>query len=121
MEPIIDLKELVEESHGTACKSGFWGEDPAKEPYNFAEKIALMHSELSEALEEHRNGREPTEIYYSQDKNGRDKPEGVCIELADLLIRVADLCGRAGINLNHVVNIKLAYNKTRPYKHGKVC
>ena len=66
-----------------------------------------------EALEEYRNGRIPTEIYYDG-----DKPEGIPIELADVIIRILDYCGKEKIDIGQALNIKHEYNKTRPYKHG---
>lgn len=48
-----------------------------------------------------------------------EKPEGVAVELADAVIRIADLCGHLGIDLDAVIAEKMAYNAGRPYKHGK--
>ena len=39
--------------------------------------------------------------------------------LADAVIRIADLCGYLGIDLDTVISEKMAYNETRPFKHGK--
>lgn len=84
------LNKLAKEIHKTACEKGWWDGD-GKE---FGEIIALIHSELSEALEEHRNGFGLTEIYYK-----KDKPEGIPIELADAIIRMLDYCGKMGLDL----------------------
>lgn len=51
-------------------------------------------------------------------QNGLAKPEGIPIELADILIRIADTCGARGINLTEALRLKMAYNKTRPTRHG---
>ena len=73
------LSDLAREIHINAVAHGFWegGER------NFGEQVALMHAELSEALEEHRKGK-PLE--YFEDF----KPEGVAVELADCAIRCFD-------------------------------
>lgn len=80
---------------------------------NVGEVLALFHSEISEAFEEWRNGKGLAEIYFVD-----DKPEGFPIELADLLIRVFDSAEEWNIDLEEALNLKMEYNRTRPYKHG---
>lgn len=82
---------------------------------NVAEKIALIHSEISEALEEVRNGNPLNHIYF----NEKGKPEGFVVELADAVIRIFDLCGMYDLDLNRAIELKHEYNKGRPFKHGK--
>ncbi len=106
------IPELIKEAHQNAIEHGWWEEERT-----FGEQIALMHSELSEALEEYRNGQQPDEIYTSEEKTGF-KPEGIPAELADVVIRIFDTCGKYGIDLENAIIAKMKYNKTRPYKHG---
>lgn len=138
----MEIKDIVQKAHDNAVKHGFW--DP---PLPFGTAIALIHSELSEALEEERAGN-PL-VYYPCNAGGvceddrheegvtcgsriydpdhpdapcsarSKKPEGVAVELADAVIRIADLCGHLGIDLDAVIAEKMAYNVGRPYKHGK--
>jgi len=105
----MKINELVEESFTNALAKG-WHDKERSVP----ELLCLMHSELSEALEEYRNGKNPTEIYYRED----GKPEGIPIEIADTLIRIADFCGLHKIDLEKALEIKINYNKTRSYRHG---
>ncbi|MGG1601268.1 hypothetical protein [Paenibacillus naphthalenovorans] len=102
------IGELVNEAHQNAIDKGWY-----EEPRTFGEMIALMHSELSEALEDHRNGRGLREIYYEG-----DKPCGIPIELADVCIRIFDACGHLSIDLESAIREKMAYNATRPRRHG---
>ena len=103
----MTLTELVKLAHENAKDKGFWDQPP-----EIGTSIALIHSELSEALEAVRTGKWS---YYADNT----ALEGVDIELADAVIRIADLCGYLCIDLEEVVKIKMAYNKTRPRKHGK--
>ena len=102
------LNEMVDKAHANAIDKGWWCEERT-----FGELVALCHSELSEALEEYRNGVGLTVVYH----NG-EKPEGIPIELADVLIRIFDMCGKYGIDLEEAVRIKMKYNSTRPIRHG---
>lgn len=71
-----------------------------------------MHSELSEAFEEHRAGKDT--FYWGEG----GKPEGLGVELADVVIRVAVYCAERGINLPEMIRLKMDFNKSRSFKHG---
>ena len=120
----LTIQSLVEQSHSTALNKGWYGDD-GKQERNFGEVIALMHSELTEALEDYRNGHGLDELYYLQGMEGTEtertlnaKPCGIPIEFADVIIRIADTCGRHGIDLETALKIKMEYNESRPYRHG---
>lgn len=107
---ILSITTATALAHKNALIKG-WHE-PQRQP---GELIALMHSELSEALEEIRNGRPVDEIYYNR---GSKKPEGVPVELADCVIRIMDFCGLHDIDLAEAITTKMDYNETRPKRHG---
>src|ERR1043166_4923934 len=98
------LPELQKLCFETAKAKGWCDPSPS-----VIEQLCLIHSEISEALEELRNGRSETEIYYEG-----DKPCGFIIELADTQIRLADLAYRVGGDLDEAVYIKNKYNQSRP-------
>ena len=103
----MDINKLIEKSHNIAISKGWW--DKERE---IPELIALIHSELSEALEEYRVS-ENLDIRYEN-----NKPEGFVVELADVLIRIFDLSGKYKIDLKKALETKLKYNETREYRHG---
>jgi NTP pyrophosphatase (non-canonical NTP hydrolase) len=125
------INKLVREAHANAVAKGWWEEDRS-----FGELIALIHSEASEALEDFRKGHKPTEVWYEHKINGElvisrerfiqtgsgelvmGKPCGIPSELADIVIRVFDACGRYCIDLEKAIKEKMAYNATRPIRHG---
>lgn len=124
------LNDLRDEVQQTAVEKGW--EDKEKYPdRSFGDLIALMHSELSEALEEYRGGYPPTYIYCmvgfpisegqawdeSRAIEGQ-KPEGIPIEFADCIIRILQACGKYGIDIEEAVRLKMDYNKTRAERHG---
>jgi NTP pyrophosphatase (non-canonical NTP hydrolase) len=89
-------------------------------------KLMLIVSEVAEAQDELRKGHRADETYYPTVRPDEDnlptvahKPEGVPSELADVVIRVLDFCFTEGIDLETIIEEKLAYNATRAYKHGK--
>lgn len=116
----MSLNELAKEAHQIAVEHSWWDKEPT-----FGELVALMHSELSEALEEYRAGRPnvwyacresvpslpcaPTDAYdcvmLGQEENcayRSDKPEGIAVELADCIIRILDWAGHDGVDLDRI-------------------
>jgi len=75
-------------------------------------KIALTHTELSEAVEEARDGR------YLLWLTPEGKPEGFVTELADAVIRIFHIAGLMGLDLEGAVKTKQLYNEGRSYRHG---
>jgi len=103
---IKTFKQLQLEAYNTAVEKGWWNK-----PKSTGENIALMHSELSEALEAYRKGN-------PQSKKIPDYTE-IEEELADVIIRIMDFAGyKRWLNIPGAILAKMQYNKTRSYKHG---
>jgi len=118
------IRDLQARAYQQSADKGFHDNEPThgrELAMLNAERIALMHSELSEALEELRKGHAANKTYYPTMKihqHGTHKPEGVPSELADVVIRVLDFCGANDIDLEAMILEKLDYNATRSHKHG---
>ncbi len=80
-------------------------------PRPLAINIALIHSELSEALEADWRGNPP-----SKKVPGISEVEE---EFADIMLRLLDTCVEHGIDLTKAVRLKHEYNAKRPEKQGK--
>ncbi|MCP4900065.1 MAG: hypothetical protein GY906_24105 [bacterium] len=101
------IEEKAREIHAINVEKGFWDDGEGR---NHSEMIALMHSELSEALEALRTGEPDKHL---------PKLNPVGVELADCVIRIMDYCHAFSIPLGEAIEAKVAFNKGRPHKHGK--
>lgn len=98
------LQRLVEVDHETAK----W-----VQTHLIGTKLMLVVTELAEAFEELRDSHPANHIYFVG-----EKPEGFPIEIADATIRLLDLAGRVGLNHGADIELKVAYNATRAFRHG---
>jgi NTP pyrophosphatase (non-canonical NTP hydrolase) len=121
-----NLNELSKQIYEGNKLRGF---DVSKE--NIGQTLMLIVSELAEALEAHRKNRfarlNNWEKGYSRQENLEQKRAGFELhikdtfedEIADTFIRLFDLTGALEIDIEKHIDLKLRYNSTREYKHGK--
>lgn len=113
--------DLSEEISDVAISKGFWDypeitDDGFKVPL----KIALIHTEISEALEVHRkfyDDGETSSVSGMTPTQEQDFSE----EMADAVIRILDVIGYYGLgeDFGDIMIAKIQKNRERPYKHGK--
>lgn len=77
--------------------------------------LMLIVGELVEAHEDIRSGLPVDGMTIA----ASGKPEGVASEIADVVIRCLDFADAHGIDLDGAIATKVAFNETRPYKHGR--
>jgi len=116
----LTLNELCTKAHDAAMAKG-WYERERELP----ELLMLTVSELAECLEADREDHW-TGLIINTLANNFDRDEfehfvkdSVEDELADTFIRLADICGYYGIDIESHIRAKMAYNETRPTRHGK--
>lgn len=100
---VTELAEAVEEER--AGRAGVWYSDPAYNMHYDADMVAVEGDHLAHPL----RGSRSRAL----------KPEGVDIELVDALIRLLDLLGFRGTDVEELLKQKLAFNESRPARHGK--
>lgn len=91
------INDLCNAAYETAVSKGWHDEERET-----GTLLALIHSEVSEALEADRKG----------------DADNFSEELADVCIRIFDLCGSRNIDLEGAIEKKMEKNKLRDYKHG---
>ena len=118
------INKLAEEIHQNAKSKGFYDTER-----NIGEVLCLIHSEVSEALEADRSQKyaegnildvlhEPNDSEFKTQFEQKVK-NTFEDELSDILIRVMDLAGYKGIDLESHLKAKMRYNALREHKHGK--
>jgi NTP pyrophosphatase (non-canonical NTP hydrolase) len=109
----MNIRDLQKKCHKIAVDHGFWGKDPIFA--NLGEKIALIHSELSELLEVYRYGVGRSS-HYLEGLTDLDSEEE---EFADIVIRIMDLAEARNVDLGRCIAVKSEFNKNREKMHGK--
>lgn len=94
--------------HGDSARAGWWrskdGGDTRDNPMCFSQKLCLIHSEISEAMEGDRKGLQDDHLPHRPMRE---------VELADALIRIFDLAGAYGMDIGGALAEKLKYNRER--------
>lgn len=105
------LNRIAARSHEIAVEHGFFEGD-----VDVASICSNLHGEVSELWEAYRKNQldSPCEKAEKMEKPLTCAEE----ELADIVIRALDDAVVLGVDIGRAVAVKMAYNETRPYKHG---
>ena len=130
------MKNLIAKAHRTAKEKGFWDTER-----NVSEMLMLVVSELAEAQEALRKNQyaekavadgllHDIQLQYTDEEFQMNTGIWKSLfeekikstfedEIADVAIRLFDLCGGMNIDLEKHIELKMKYNSMRGYKHGK--
>jgi NTP pyrophosphatase (non-canonical NTP hydrolase) len=123
---MLDIKTLAKEIRENNAEKGW----EAAGSERFMAVMMLIVSEVSEAVEEFRDGHDLNKVYFRAPDapKGFDvstyqdsyftKPEGVPIEMADTIIRILDWCEANRVDIEDALLRKMEYNKSRSFRHG---
>ena len=101
-----EWERIAKKIYKNAVNHGFWKEEP-----NDGERMALIHAEISEALEALRDGNPTSNKIMDFSK--------VEEELADAVIRIMDYSFGKDLDVAGAIIAKIEYNQSREYMHGK--
>jgi NTP pyrophosphatase (non-canonical NTP hydrolase) len=105
MNESMTITQAQEAVHRTAVEHGWWDRERP-----IGEVLMLIVTELAEAMEAYREGNHASEKVPAFSKLEE--------ELADAMIRILDFAGGESLDIEGALRAKMAYNETRPYRHG---
>jgi NTP pyrophosphatase (non-canonical NTP hydrolase) len=112
------INTLADDIGDISEAKGFWDPDDVGDMGIIPLKLALIHSEATEALDVHRKGYDDSD----EDPNLRMtemQADDFFEEVADIIIRSLDLAGYYGVNIGEIIIAKVEKNRERPYRHSK--
>lgn len=107
------LNEIAIACNSMSRSKGFWDDK-----VNIGEKLMLVNTELCEAFETYRKEL-VNKTFEETIVEGYEKKDSFVDEIADVFIRLFDLCGQYNIDIAKQIKWKYQYNSNRAYKHGK--
>lgn len=116
------LDELSDVAHDNAVKHGFYDEySDIYDALSRLDKPDLMKS-VTRDMTLAQLAKIAGEVGEAVEAIQKDKgPDDFAEELADIIIRTLDLAAVACLSIGEAVAKKMAFNESRPYKHGKTC
>jgi NTP pyrophosphatase (non-canonical NTP hydrolase) len=122
-----NLNELANYIHATVKAKGFWDK-----PRETGTLLMLIVTELSEAMEAYRNNKHANKISLVELLHDNNPKSFVKLfenfvkdtfedEITDVFIQLFDFIGFLQIDIKTHLALKMKFNLTRPYKHGKPC
>jgi len=116
----MELNSLRDEAFSIATEKGFHGKDQD----DLIKKLMLVNCELCEAVEAERSGQGVWCMDIGMEIPSPDEfrliyKGSIEEEIADAIIRLADIAAMIHMDLSWWVRAKMDYNRSRPYKHGK--
>lgn len=122
---ILSFNALATNINEWAERKGWNADDPKPNPQNYSyedvykaaliahdiSKLGLMVTELAEAIEARRHNDPPSD--HIPEFTGQEE------ELADCIVRIMHYSKQRNLRVAEALIAKMAFNETRPYKHGK--
>lgn len=116
------IDQIADAAHANAISKGFHANlgDRTKDGDFIKDSVCLLHEEVTELFSAYRSGNfnKPCDKADKMIQLGLTPLTCAEEEYADIVIRVLDQCRRLGIDIQKAIEVKHAYNTTRPHMHG---
>lgn len=112
----MQINNLIKKAHKNAVEHGFWDD------WEYLTKNMILSTHYTELVNNALGNRLMLingEVAEAHEALRKDDAENLREELADIAIRLFDLCGGLDIDLEYEIEKKMTKNASRPYKHGK--